>query len=236
LLAHPRPQLFARELPLSVDSKFIERHAGALREWLDLLLPPNAVDATETSFPRRYGLREVEPHRLVRALDPELTRELGFPAAELSLPLETLAALDVPADVRVLVIENQVNLLTLPYVPRGLALHGKGYAVASWRRVPWLAEADLTYWGDIDVDGLVILSQLRGQFPHVRSLWMDDAALTRWQTRVGRAPPRNLDMPPHLNEAEQAAFVRCRQERMRLEQERIDHATVCAEFERRFAP
>jgi hypothetical protein len=122
--------------------------------------------------------------------------------------------------------------LTLPYVPRGFALHGGGYAVASWRRVSWLANVEVTYWGDLDVDGLVILSQFRGQFAHARSLWMDEDALTRWHARVGRAPPRNLEAPPHLTGGEQAAFVRCRQEHLRLEQERIDHQAVCAEIGR----
>ena len=41
-----------------VDSKFIEAHRGVLGEWLDLVLPPEAVDASAggvAQFARRYG-------------------------------------------------------------------------------------------------------------------------------------------------------------------------------------
>lgn len=85
----------ARELPIPVDTKFIERHQGLLRRWFDIVLPPHAIRADEDHFERRYGLRYVEPHLLVRLLDSELKRELAFPCSEFSLPLSTLADLPV---------------------------------------------------------------------------------------------------------------------------------------------
>jgi hypothetical protein len=110
---HPRPDRFARELPIPVDTKFIERHQALLQEWLDILLPPSAIRADETQFELRYGLRYVEPHLYVRLLDPCLKSELGLPCSELSLPLHTLARLEV-RDAAAFVVENKVNLLTLP--------------------------------------------------------------------------------------------------------------------------
>jgi hypothetical protein len=72
----PRPNLYARELPLPVDSKFIERHQPVLREWFDLVLPHSAIRSDEEHFCRRYGLLYPEPHLLLRFLDLEL--EIGI--------------------------------------------------------------------------------------------------------------------------------------------------------------
>ena len=45
--AHPRPNRFARELGIpGVDSKFIEDNRTVLTEWLDRLLPAEAIDTT----------------------------------------------------------------------------------------------------------------------------------------------------------------------------------------------
>jgi hypothetical protein len=57
LREHPRPGVFARELPLPLDTKFVERNQRILREWLDIVLPPHAIRADERHFERRYGLR-----------------------------------------------------------------------------------------------------------------------------------------------------------------------------------
>src|SRR5438477_1293911 len=41
-LANPRPALYARELPINVDTKFIDRHQSVLRSLLDVILPEEA--------------------------------------------------------------------------------------------------------------------------------------------------------------------------------------------------
>lgn len=43
LKEHPRPGCFVRELPVAVDTKFVERHKSVLRQWLDILLPAHVT-------------------------------------------------------------------------------------------------------------------------------------------------------------------------------------------------
>lgn len=224
---HPRPNVYARELPLNVDTKFIERHASLLRDWLDLVLPPHTIRADEKKFEHRYGLRSADPHLLVRLLDPQLGPELGFPCPEFSLPLDTLATLPVRADL-VLIVENKVNLLTLPPVKRGLGLGALGDAATRLRHIPWLGRIPIVYWGDVDVEGLEILSSLRALFPQTRSLLMDVATLDRWPHLIvpGSGYVSTRETPAHLAESEQAAFARCRDGNLRLEQERIPQGAV----------
>ena len=113
LQQNPRPGLFAREIPLSVDTKFIEQNSGLLDQWLNIVLPPETIRADERHFERRFGLRYAEPQVLLRFLDSELQRTSGSPWRECSIPLHTLA--ESPIDAKtVIIVENKINLLTLP--------------------------------------------------------------------------------------------------------------------------
>lgn len=223
----PRPVCFARELPVSVDTKFVERHQGVLRQWLDQVLPPHVIRADEDHFERRYGLRYAEPHMLVRFLDLATQRNLGFPCDVLSIPLHTLGSWQ-PGTVPVIVVENKVNLLTVPRGRYAIALGGLGNGLSLLRYVPWLAAANLTYWGDLDAEGLAILSALRAMFPKTQSVFMDEAAVAAWRHLAITGTGRTLDIPPHLESEERSAFLLCAQDNLRIEQERIPQAAVNA--------
>ena len=199
--ANPRPNHFARELPLSVDTKFIERHECVLRDWFDLVLPPNSIRSDETHFAHRYGLRYPEIHLVTRFLDAELQRELNCPWPELSLPISALAS--------------------LPTRRRTIGLGALGRAVSELRSVRWLATTTITYWGDLDVEGFEILSALRAEFPHVVSLLMDVATITRHRSLAVSGTGRQPSPPPHLTTTELLAYDLCRQENLRIEQERL---------------
>jgi hypothetical protein len=225
---NPRPNRFARELPLPVDTKFIERYQGLLRGWFDIVLPPHTIRADEDHFERRYGLRYAEPHLLMGLLDPLLVQELGLPCSELSLPLHTLGAMPVRADAAI-IVENKVNLLTLPPFPRGIGLGGLGDGVVLLRYLSWLNDTQIVYWGDLDTEGFEILSSLRAIFPRARSFLMDLDTLDRWRYLAVLGTGRKPDVPPHLTEMEQRAFLCCRDENLRLEQERIPQDEVARE-------
>lgn len=227
LKEHPRPGCFVRELPLSVDTKFIERNKALLRQWLDVLLPAHAIRADEDHFERRFGLCYAEPQLLVRFLDPVLQAELGFPCDVLSLPLQTLSDLPVQNS-QVIIVENKVNLLTLPRLARFMGLGGLGRAISLLRYAGFVASMPVTYWGDLDVEGFEILSSLRSFCPHARSLWMDPSAVDRWRDLKVTGSGRQPAVPVHLTDEERAAFDICCRENLRIEQERLPQAEVTA--------
>lgn len=225
-LAHPRPNQFARELPLSADTKFIERNQRVLREWLDLTLPPETIRADEEHFERRYGLRYSEPQILLRFLDDELRHRNGIPWSVCSVPLHSLGDRPLGAE-RAIVVENKINLLTLPPIAGAVALGGLGNGVTDLRYVPWLARVEIWYWGDIDAEGFAILSRFRGVYPHVRSLFMDRETADAWRCRIGSTCRAQLvQPPPNLSPAERAAYAICEAEQLRIEQERLPQVYV----------
>ncbi len=219
-MSHPWPDCYARQIPVSVDTKFIQRHRTTLRQWLDVLLPSSAIDVNETAFERRFGLRDGQEHRAIRILDPQLRSELDLPFDELSLPLRSLATLPV-RNATVVIVENNLNLLTLPTVARAIGIRGEGNSVNRLEQLRWLDVNRILYWGDIDVEGLIILSRLRNLFPHVESVMMDMETIRRHKGLLGDGTGSRAAAPTNLTVAEADVFEFCLRENRRLEQERI---------------
>lgn len=198
-----------------VDTKFTEKHRPVLAAML-------GVPGSASGFVMALGLRT----------KPELVRirfgaGSGLPAqlTELAVRSEELARLAV-APRTALVIENEVSYLSVPVPRDGIVLWGKGFEVDRVGRLPWLAAADILYWGDLDTHGFAILDRLRAWLPQTRSVLMDRETLLAHRDRwVTEDRPATSSLR-HLTEAEAdlyADLVSDRHgERIRLEQERVE--------------
>lgn len=240
LKTHPRPLRFARELGIAgVDSKFIESYRGVLAEWLERLLPGDAIDPhvrglSDYGFERRFGLRYEEASIRFRWLDSAMALEGCL--SDATVPLSQFAAYTPPCR-RVLVTENKINFLTLPDMEGTLAVFGGGYGIDRLASIPWLRTTPIHYWGDIDTHGFAILSRLRGFLPDVRSFLMDrETLLAHRELWSDEAPERRcLRELPALDHAERALYDDLREDRfglgVRLEQERIGYSHVIVSVE-----
>jgi hypothetical protein len=234
---HPKPDCFLREIPAEdVHTKFIERPEieRFLREWLDIILPAWAIRSDEKHFERRYFLRYDEPLIRMRFLDPVVQQAFGFPCSYVAIPLHSLGNLDARG-INVIIVENKVTLLTLPPLLNTVAIGGLGNAVTLLKYVPWLHNVQITYWGDLDSEGFLILSNLRKELPNVRSMLMDVATLERFKLLLTIGNGRNFEVPIALDDNEKAAFLRCRDENIRLEQERIPMSILASLWQRLYA-
>jgi hypothetical protein len=202
-----------------VDTKFVERHRRMLAELL-------GVPVAASGFLAALGLRS-KPEMLRLRPDPALGLTIGL--SDLTARQDELATLDLAVSCA-LVIENEITFLSVPIPARGAVLWGKGFEVDRVGAMPWLASAEIVYWGDLDTHGFAILNRLRAWLPRARSLLMDRETLLahrdRWTAEASPATSR-LD---RLTIDEQALYqdlVTDRLgERVRLEQERIDWSWV----------
>jgi hypothetical protein len=129
-------------------------------------------------------------------------------------------------------VENDISYLALPDRPETVAIFGSGFALGSVAGLEWLPGKIITYWGDIDTYGFVILNRLRARYPQVQSILMEAATLLahphQW---VVEEKPTNIELP-HLTESESALYRDLIEDRyghhVRLEQERISFARVVA--------
>jgi hypothetical protein len=217
-----RPGLYIRELPLNVHTKFVEDHTGILRELLEYLLPPEAVRSNAFTFQQRFGLREAEPLIHIRFLDAQLEKQYGLPLDELGVLPSQSIHFDLRAQ-HCIITENKMTFLTLPDLSKTFAILGAGFQVSSLAALPWLAACPIIYWGDLDAQGFQILSQLRGIFPHVISLMMDETTFKTFSSFTVEGTPCLVRQLPNLTSEEHALFLHLARDTIRLEQERISH-------------
>ncbi|MFT3855663.1 MAG: DUF2220 family protein [Ilumatobacteraceae bacterium] len=182
--AHPRPRIYVRQVDLAgVDTKFVERHARLLSRLLDIVLPADAIDGSQSRFEARYGFRVVPETIRLRALDPALAVVAGSGDRPVTVTLDDFARL---AGVeRVFITENHVNFLAFPAAAGSIVVFGEGYDVAKVAAAPWVPGVPVHYWGDVDTHGFAILDVLRSKLPHVRSMLMDHATLHAHEARWG---------------------------------------------------
>jgi len=231
--AHPRPGIYLRQVDIpGVHSKFIEAHRGVLSQWLDRLMPSQAVDHTAvgvTGFARRYGFRD-KPQRIrLRALDPAHALLPGLSEADLTLDADSFARLQ-PRVRRVFITENEINYLAFPPLSDSLLLFGAGYGFEVLAEAEWLQRCHVHYWGDIDTHGFAILDQLRGCLPRARSLLMDRGTLLAFEAQWGQEEKQIQRDLPRLDAEERSLYDALRDNRirvnLRLEQERIGFGWV----------
>lgn len=220
---NPQPHLYIRELPIEVHTKFIERHKGILRELLDLIIA-DYVDTSERDFEPHFHLKYDEALIRIRFLDSRLTRSYGAGIEDISMTVSKFCALRWKVS-NVFVVENKVNFLTFPPVPDALVIFGHGYGVSTLKTTPFLQQAQLYYWGDLDAQGFEILSQFRGYFPQARSFFMDLSTFRRFfENDTGQESYVKAQLL--LTPAEQEVYDIVKENNWRLEQEKIPHSYV----------
>jgi hypothetical protein len=220
-LAHPRPNLYTRELPIAVHTKFIQENTKVLSSLLEALLPDTAK--TEGgNFEARFGLKSLQPLVRFRTLDPALRHRLDVSHADMGLPLPVFCQLPATG-LQVIITENLMNFECLPEIPNSLAVWGQGNAAELLLQVKWLANCHVYYWGDIDEHGFHILARLRSKFPSIRSLMMDPTTLQQCKDATGLGEKAGK-APVNLTIAEHQAYEAVASQNLRLEQEKIPQA------------
>ena len=208
-----------------VDTKFVERHRRLLSDLLTITLPADRVDSSAGAgdFARRFGFLAKPAYTRFRILDPSVS---SFPpgVTELTLRTDELARADLSASI-VFIVENETSYLAFPAVPRSIVIFGSGFASGGLGGLPWLAQKEVVYWGDIDTHGFDILSRLRTHLPEVNSILMDRATLLAHRPHWTTEPNPTARQLEHLAPAEQSVYEDLIEDRfgmaVRLEQERV---------------
>ncbi len=225
-LCNPKPNVYLRMLNIpGVDTKFIENYQNILCDLLDVLLPSEAIDHKESLFAARYFLKQEQPLIRFRWLD----NQSPFLFRDLTVTLSELAKFEIPCET-VFITENKTNGLCFPNFPKAIVIFGLGFGVSLLRKVSWLANKNIYYWGDIDTHGFAMLSQLRSFLPHTKNLFMNREILMQFKDYwVKESGPHHLPLK-NLDDQEQDLYqALCHNlygENIRLEQERIDYQVV----------
>ncbi|QHI36397.1 hypothetical protein IMCC3317_17600 [Kordia antarctica] len=223
---NPIPNLYVRELPIQVHTKFIERHKGIIKDLLDILIE-DYVNFDASKFEERFNLKFSEPLIRFRVLDSKISEKVFSGISDLSIPVSQFRSLKLKIK-RIIIVENKVNLyniLTLPNTENTIVIFGKGYSVSNLKNIEWFNDKEILYWGDIDAQGFEILSQVRSYYPQVQSVLMDTNTFTKfYENDLGTISLVKNEL--NLTKEEGLLYNRLKAENLRLEQEKIPHGYV----------
>lgn len=215
---NPYPNLYVRALPIEVNTKFIESNQGILRTLLDLILV-GKLDDSQTNFFMRYGLLQEEAAIKIRFLD--MGQSIHPVLSQATVWVSEFQKLNLPSR-KILIVENLTTFLSLPNLADTLAIWGGGFAVSLLKNTEWLKSKTVYYWGDIDIHGFQILSQVRDSFPNVRSVMMTEDIFNKFDLGL-KGDGFRLREQLNLNSEESKIYEIVMKKNLRLEQEKIPY-------------
>ena len=227
---NPKPNLYIRELPIKVHTKFIEQNQGLIKELLNILISEH-ISYEEKEFEKRFNLKYDEPLVRFKILDKSIAEKFFSGLDDIAIPISQFESLKLPVN-KVLVVENKTTLyttLTLPKMNNTIAIFGSGYNVTNLKNVKWLENLELLYWGDIDVQGFEILSQFRAYFPKSKSIFMDKPTFDLF-FEDDKGIPSKISTELNLNNDEKELYNILIINNWRLEQEKIPYNYVVSHF------
>lgn len=218
-IKNPEPQLYLRQLPVNLHTKFIEENETIIKSLLDFLIPEHIKDVSEKSISKRFHLKYDEPTVRIRILD-ELLKINNH--SDVRIPLGDFNCLNFACN-SVLLTENKMNFLALPALPSTIAIwSGGGFMISHLKNAIWLNTKSLFYWGDLDAHGFLILHQMRSYFSHTKSVMMDRETFDLFKKEgVVSGKEMKTEKLSTLTESELAMFSFLKENNYRLEQEKI---------------
>jgi Uncharacterized protein conserved in bacteria len=225
LLPQLRPNMgaghYLRALPLQhVDTKFLEKNLAFVETICDVLYQGD-IQATGGLLTWLNCLDHPKGWLMIKPLCDQVQKALGgLPIFQLSM--DVLVQFELPAQ-RIIVVENIQSGLALPVMENTIVVCGGGKNI-KWLDAAWLQHKQVYYWGDIDSEGLNILSMVRHKVPDVIPLMMNEATLLQFQDKMVNEPDSVFLEPKYLTVEELILFRQLRSKayiNKRLEQERI---------------
>ena len=226
----PRPNLYLRQLPIHIHTKFIEENSILLQSLLNHLIPDHIRNHEQKKFAERYFLKHDEPLIRIRILDDKLV--VYNKIKDISIRLSDFQEWEFTCSI-VLITENKMNFLTLPALSDAIAIwSGGGFNISYLRNAGWLKRKKIFYWGDIDEHGFQILHQIRSYYQQAQSILMDHLTFNTFKDYAVKGERNKAEKLHHLNkdETELYNFLKSLEETNRLEQEKIPQSYVDAEL------
>ena len=221
--SNPKPNLYIRELPIKIHTKFIENNKSIIKELLEVIISEH-INSNETNFEKRFNLKYDETKVRFRILDKHIASTYFSEIDDLSIPISLFEKINLPLK-NIFVVENKMNVLTFPIIEKSIVIFGSGYGVENLKNVYWFNDKELFYWGDLDADGFQILSQFRGYFPHTKSVLMDKATFDKsFENDLGT--PSKVLTETNLTKEEKQLYEVLKEKNWRLEQEKIPQEYV----------
>jgi len=227
-MLNPKNNLYIRELPLKVHTKFIENN----KKIIDTLLQyidennDNSFWFIWKTFEEKYWLKVKPEFIRFRYLDKNHRQNyLWKDADDIYFKVEDFCNLNFNCK-NIFIVENEINYLTFPQIENSIIIWGKWFNISLLKNIDWLNVKEIYYWWDIDSHWFKILAQCRKYYNHTKSIFMDEFTyvifhdfIVEWKILWNE---ESINMQKYLSEEEYKLFYYINCNRIRLEQENIN--------------
>lgn len=220
LIKHDVSGYYLRSLPVPVHTKFISQYQTVIFSLLQHLEPGRfTTEITDTE--EILGLRRKPYLFTLRWLDKPMATECSSGMTIFATTVDYLKTIDWPVR-QIIFVENETNLYLLPVIKNTLAIFSAGKALHLLREIPMLNLSALYYWGDLDEDGFTMLNDIRGLYPQIKSLLMDENTIAFHQHEMDKQPAKYKHrVLTNLTDNESRAFNIVSTVNGRIEQEKL---------------
>ncbi len=229
LLKNPNPNIYTRELSFkNIDTKFIEKYKKIIDILVSYIKNQTALNSLkEHAFEKKYGFKFPQIQIRFRILDAKLY--IGG-LNDISITLDEFKTLNLPCK-KIFIIENKITTLSFPDTKDSIVIFGQGYGVSALKDIDWFFDKQIYYWGDIDLDGFAILSNLKKYYKHTNSIFMDILTLEDFLHVKVEVKTQNKEKSlSYLNQDEKLVYDRLVNEyygkNVRIEQEKIPFSYI----------
>lgn len=227
LLENQNERKYPRELDIKADTKFLSNNIQRITTLLSYF---REIDFNLNKY-ERIGL--INPYSTVtlRLANNFTIKGNGnsFNTELTNIDLEELKSFKNTFD-KVFVIENRTTFLKFPLKNNQLAIYMGGFAISILQDIPFLLEANLYYFGDLDEHGFEILSLFRSIYPNTKSICMNLDTINEYSDYLisGREFRGNIN---NLTENEEIALKylinhKINGQSARIEQEKISQSYI----------
>ena len=241
-LNNPHCNVYLREIPVPVHTKFIEQNTSLIFSVYTALNKNEDTDkvSSNTDIYKRWGVRTAEPFIRFRSLDKDIHLKIlneEFTSYEIQTPLSVFAKINFNSIKYIFIVENLMVYLTFPAFNKTLCIFGSGFAAVNLKECKTLNEKKLYYFGDMDEHGFEILSNVRSIFPNIQSFCMDQKTYETFSIFAVKGENSHSKIEDlNLSEDELHLFKFLRENKTigRLEQEKISQAFIKSRIEKIF--
>ena len=232
---HKKNKYYIRELPIKVHTKFAENNKTILNSLLPYLLPEFLINSNYTgkiknnSFEKRYFLKYDKTQIRFRILDTNLYVDKVI--SDISLLPDEFENLNFKCE-KIFIAENKMNILTFPQKDNAIIIFGSGKGIKQLKNADWIFDKQIYYWGDLDIQGFEILSQLRSYNikAKISSLMMNFKTLDNFKDDIDEGKYSKIDKLQNITKTEHEIYNHLKNNNLRLEQEKIKQEYVTEEI------
>lgn len=241
-LNNPHCNVYLREIPVPVHTKFIEQNTSLIFSVYTALNKNEDTDkvSSNADIYKRWGVRTAEPFIRFRSLDKDIHLKIlndEFTSYEIQTPLSAFAKINFNSIEYIFIVENLMVYLTFPAFNKALCIFGSGFAAVNLKECKTLNEKKLYYFGDMDEHGFEILSNVRSIFPNIQSFCMDQKTYETFSIFAVKGENSHSKIEDlNLSEDELHLFKFLRENKTigRLEQEKISQTFIKSRIEKIF--